>query len=95
MFLAGSAVWDGMFVHWYFMRFLGKSPFGSTGSGIDLRSYWMGYKGCEGVETRKGKIKFALDLKDLTHSHHAGDDAKELAAVFAAIIANREAFKRS
>src|SRR5690606_41670420 len=30
VFLAAPAVWDGMFVHWYFMRFLGKSPFGQT-----------------------------------------------------------------
>jgi len=89
VFLAGPAVWDGMFVHWYFMRFLGKSPFGATGSGIDLRSYWMGYKGCEWVETRKGKIKFDLQLSGLCHSHHAGEDAKELAIVFKEILAQR------
>ncbi|MCG8441648.1 MAG: hypothetical protein MI723_07565, partial [Caulobacterales bacterium] len=57
VFLAAPAVWDGMFVHWYFMRFLGKSPFGITGSGVDLRSYWMGVTGCEWVESRKGAIK--------------------------------------
>ena len=42
VFLAAPAVWDGMFVHWYFVRFIGHSPFGATGSGVDLRSYWMG-----------------------------------------------------
>ncbi len=36
VFLAAPAVWDGMFVHWYFMTYLGKGPFGATGSGIDL-----------------------------------------------------------
>jgi hypothetical protein len=36
VFLAAPAVWDGMFVHWYFVHFAGKSPFGQTGSGIDL-----------------------------------------------------------
>ncbi len=41
VFLAGPADWDGMFIHWSFINFLGKSPFGNTGSGIDLRSYWM------------------------------------------------------
>ena len=51
VFLAAPAVWDGMFVHWYFIRFLGKSPFGATGAGIDLRSYWMGVTGCEWVES--------------------------------------------
>lgn len=84
VFLAGPAVWDGMFVHWYFMNFLGKSPFGNTGSGIDLRSYWMGIKKCEWSETRK--INIINDLKlELTHTHHAAEDAQELATIFEAI----------
>lgn len=86
VFLAGPAVWDGMFIHWYFMRYVGKSPFGSTGSGIDLRSYWMGMKGCEWVETRKGKIKYSLGLHNVEHLHHAGEDARELAIVFNEIL---------
>jgi len=90
VFLAGPAVWDGMFVHWYFVKFLGKSPFGMTGSGIDLRSYWMGLTGCEWVETRTGKIKHALELQGLEHTHHAGEDAAELAAVFRVILESRD-----
>jgi len=89
VFLAGPAVWDGMFVHWYFLRFLGRSPFGATGSGIDLRSYWMGMTGGEWAETRKGRIKHALGLAGLAHTHHAGGDAAELAAVFQAMLAAR------
>ena len=88
VFLAAPAVWDGMFVHWYFMRFLGKSPFGPTGSGVDLRSYWMGKTGCEWVESRKGSIKHQLELSGLPHTHHAGEDARELAAVFEAVLAS-------
>lgn len=91
VFLAGPAVWDGMFVHWYFMRFLGKSPFSATGAGIDLRSYWMGLTGCEWAESRKGAIKRKLNLTDLPHTHHAGEDAAELAKVFEAILRRREA----
>lgn len=90
VFLAAPAVWDGMFVHWYFIRYLGKSPFGTTGSGVDLRSYWMGYSGCEWKDSRKGKIKFELALKNLKHSHHAGDDARELATVFEALLADQD-----
>jgi hypothetical protein len=86
VFLAGPAVWDGMFIHWYFFNFLGKSPFGQTGSGIDLRSYWMGIEKCEWIETRKGKIKYALGLKDIKHTHNALEDAKELAVVFDEIL---------
>lgn len=89
VFLAGPAVWDGMFIHWYFMRFVGKSPFGATGSGIDLRSYWMGMTGCEWVESRKGKIKYSLGLAGVEHTHHAGDDARELAIVFEKILERR------
>ncbi len=76
VFLGAPAVWDGMFVHWYFMRFVGKSPFGQTGSGIDLRSYWMGATGCEWSESRKGRIKFELGIEDLPHTHHAGKDCR-------------------
>ncbi|MEZ5590595.1 MAG: exonuclease [Gammaproteobacteria bacterium] len=89
VFLAGPAVWDGMFVHWYFVRFIGYSPFGPTGSGIDLRSYWMGLQGCGWFETQAPKIKKALDLDKLPHTHHAGEDAAELAQVFAAILRYR------
>ncbi|BBH70842.1 hypothetical protein ACTI_75270 [Actinoplanes sp. OR16] len=85
VFLAAPAVWDGMFVHWYFVRYLGHSPFGSTGSGVDLRSFWMGATGCEWVESRKGKIKHALGVTDVPHTHHAGEDAAELAQVFEAV----------
>jgi hypothetical protein len=90
VFLAGPAVWDGMFVHWYFMRFTGKSPFGATGSGIDLRSYWMGKTGCEWVQSRKGTIKSTLGLTGLPHTHHAGADAVELAQVFEAVVRHRD-----
>ncbi len=89
VFLAGPAVWDGMFVHWYFVKFLGKSPFGATGSGIDLRSYWMGQNGCEWNATHKSRIKRELGLRGLPHTHHAGDDARELAAVFEAMLKQR------
>lgn len=86
VFLAGPAVWDGMFIHWYFVRFIGHSPFGPTGSGIDLRSYWMGLQGCGWFETQAPKIKKALSLEQLAHTHHAGEDAAELAQVFAAML---------
>jgi hypothetical protein len=90
VFLAAPAVWDGMFVHWYFLRFTGKSPFSATGAGIDLRSYWMGLTNCEWSQTRKPTIKHALGLTNLPHTHHAGDDAAELAQIFAAVLSTRD-----
>jgi len=86
VFLAAPAVWDGMFVHWYFIRFTGKSPFGQTGSGVDLRSYWMGLTGCGWFDSHKSKMKKTLGLADLPHTHHAGEDAAELAQVFNAVL---------
>jgi hypothetical protein len=86
VFLAAPAVWDGMFVHWYFVRFTGTSPFGVTGSGIDLRSYWMGRNRSSWFGTRKSEIKRVLGLTGLPHTHHAGEDAAELAQVFQAVL---------
>jgi len=86
VFLAAPAVWDGMFVHWYFTRFTGKSPFGATGAGIDLRSFWMGLRGCAWNESHQHTIKESLGLTGLPHTHHAGEDAAELGEVFAAVL---------
>ena len=86
VFLAAPAVWDGMYVHWYFIRFVGRNPFGTTGAGVDLRSYWMGKTGCEWTDSHKSGIKDKLGVKGFPHTHNALDDARELAAVFAAVI---------
>ncbi|WP_328652204.1 exonuclease [Micromonospora sp. NBC_00330] len=90
VFLAAPAVWDGMFVHWYFVRFVGHSPFGATGSGVDLRSYWMGLTGGEWAQIHQGTIKDELGLHDMPHTHHAGEDAAELAQVFDAVLRRRQ-----
>lgn len=89
VFLAAPAVFDGMFVHWYFVRFCGVSPFGASGAGLDLRSYWMGMKGCEWSASHKNTMKRELGVRGLPHTHNAGDDAAELAGVFAAVLASR------
>jgi hypothetical protein len=86
VFLAAPAVWDGMFVHWYFVRFTGASPFGATGAGVDLRSYWMGRVAGQYSTTHKADILRAVGLT-LPHTHHAGEDAAELAQIFHAVRA--------
>jgi DNA polymerase III epsilon subunit-like protein len=90
VFLAAPAVWDGMFVHWYFVRFTGRSPFGATGSGVDLRSYYMGATGGEWSRSHKSTVKRELGLTHLPHTHHAGEDAAELAQVFDALRRTRQ-----
>ena len=89
VFLAAPAVWDGMFVHWYFVKFTGSNPFGTTGSGIDLRSYWMGRTGCEWGSTSQQSIKHAMGLANLPHTHQAGEDAAELGQIFAALLSSQ------
>ncbi|GAA2215543.1 hypothetical protein GCM10009850_110110 [Nonomuraea monospora] len=91
VFLAAPAVWDGMYVHWYFVRFTGKNPFGTTGSGVDLRSYWMGVTGSEWSGSHKSQIKKRFGLEKLPHTHHAGEDAAELAQVFDAVLRREQA----
>lgn len=88
VFLAGPAVWDGMWVHWYFIRFLGRNPFGVTGSGIDFRSYWMGLERTTWNKTGKKAVAKKLGPVDLPHTHRADDDAKELAAYFEKVLAH-------
>jgi hypothetical protein len=46
----------------------------------------MGLRGCEWGETRKGRIKYELGINELPHTHHAGEDAIELATVFEAVL---------
>ena len=95
IFLAAPAVWDGMFIHWYFMRFVGESPFGPTGAGVDLRSYWMGVTGLGWIQSRKTQIIDTTGLGDLQHTHHAGEDALELAQIFEAAMRIRDDQKHS
>lgn len=43
VFLAAPAVWDGMFLHWYFLRFTGKSPGQPNRQRHDLASQLTGF----------------------------------------------------
>lgn len=87
VFLAAPAVWDGMFIHWYFVEFCGSNPFGVTGSGIDLRSYWMGKRRIpHWTDTGKKAIVKAVGPTENKHTHNALDDAKALAELFAKVV---------
>lgn len=90
VFVAAPAVFDGMFLHWYFIKFAGRNPFGVTGAGIDLRSYWMGAEGTSWYATGRTLIQQALGIAGLRHTHHALDDARELAAIFGAVLRHRQ-----
>jgi len=74
------AVFDWMFIHWYFVRFIGESPFGFSGA-LDIKTMYQ------------QKARVTLDLagrSDLPpklassqrHTHNALDDAVEQAEIF-------------
>jgi DNA polymerase III epsilon subunit-like protein len=85
--VAFNASFDWMWVHWYFVKFLGRDPFGI--SGLDIKAYAMGALGREKwSETTKKELMRDRRLRtDLPHTHHALDDAREQAELFAKVRA--------
>lgn len=79
VFVAFNATFDWSFVNYYFHRFLGRNPFGI--SGLDIKAYYMGLKGCAWGETVKRRV--ASDFpSSAKHTHNALDDAIEQAEIF-------------
>jgi len=79
VFVGFNATFDWMFTHWYFMKFLGRDPFGI--SGLDVKAYYMGMKNCNWSETIKKKVRSEFPSKR-KHTHNALDDAIEQAEIF-------------
>lgn len=79
VFVGFNATFDWMFVHWYLIRYVGKSPFSI--SGLDLKAYYMGMMGESWTNTSKRKITKQFPTT-LPHTHNALDDAREQAQLF-------------
>lgn len=79
IFVAFNATFDWSFIHWYFIKFLGRDPFGI--SGLDIKAYYMGARKVRWGETTKKHVRsfFATTKK---HTHNALDDALEQAEIF-------------
>jgi DNA polymerase III epsilon subunit-like protein len=79
VFVAFNATFDWSFTHWYFMKFLGRDPFGI--SGLDIKAYYMGKRNVRWGETTKRDVRsFFTTTKK--HTHNAVDDACEQAEIF-------------
>jgi len=84
VFVGYPAAFDFMFVYWYLMRFVGRSPF--SFSALDVKTMAM-------VMLRKDyrrSTKSAMPRRwfdDLPHSHVALDDALEQGALFCNMLA--------
>jgi DNA polymerase III epsilon subunit-like protein len=79
IFIAFNAVFDWMFINYYFLHYLGRNPFGH--SALDIKAFYMGMAGVPWEETSMRYIspRF-LGARDLTH--HALRDALDQAEIF-------------
>jgi DNA polymerase III epsilon subunit-like protein len=83
VFVGFNATFDWMFTHWYFIKFLGRDPFGI--SGLDIKAYYMGMKNVVWGQTTKKNIRSQF-APTTEHSHNALDDSKEQAEIFEKIL---------
>jgi hypothetical protein len=87
VFVAYPAGFDFLFVYWYLMRFVGRSPF--SFSALDMKSFAMAVLRKDYRDSTKRNMP--KDWFDpLPHSHVALDDAIEQGALFCNMLkANR------
>lgn len=83
VFVGFNAAFDWSFVNWYFHRYHRSNPFGV--SGIDIKSYYMGKRGCSWDDTKWSKIKEQLQPLEYDQTHNALEDAIAQAELFARI----------
>lgn len=87
LFLAFNAPFDWMFVHDYFIRYLGENPFGH--SAIDIKAVYMGHSRKPWIET-SGKNLHNIFNHSKTLTHNALEDAIEQAVIFERLLAQME-----
>lgn len=76
---------DWSFLYWYFVRFGGASPFKHS-RGFDIKTAFA-VKGRRTLVS-SGRDKLPAELRPgLAHTHHALDDAREQAEIFARLFA--------
>jgi hypothetical protein len=81
-------VFDWMFLHWYFVRYCGESPFGFSG-GLDMKSIYQS-KARVTID-RAGRNDLPEELASTgPHTHNALDDAIEQAQIFSRLFTWRE-----
>jgi hypothetical protein len=71
---------DWMFMHWYFIRFHGRSPFGFS-SALDMKTIYQQKAGVTLDDAGLADLPVELSPKQ-EHTHNALDDAIEQAEIF-------------
>lgn len=79
VFVGFNATFDWSFTHWYFMKFLGRDPFGI--SGLDIKAYFMGMQKVKWGGTTKKHVRKIFPSTQ-KHTHNAVEDAVEQAEIF-------------
>lgn len=88
IFVAAPGGFDFMWMHWYFIRFLGTSPFGLRL--LDMRSFLMGQRGCAFGAAGISSLP-AWMSEGLPHTHVALDDAMKQCAIFGNMLEDNRA----
>ena len=86
IFVAYPLGYDFLFVYWYVMRFVGRSPF--SHSGIDIKTFAMALLG----KDYRASTKRAMPRRWFSrrpHTHVALDDAIEQGELFCRMLAER------
>jgi ribonuclease T len=89
LMVAFNAPFDWMFIHDYFMRCLGRSPFGH--SAVDIKAVYLGATGCTWADTSGPNLHRRYDHGS-SLTHNALDDALSQAAILEGIL--QEFFSR-
>jgi len=79
VFVGLNAPFDWGFVNYYFLKYLGKNPFGFTA--LDIKALFMGVTGCSWYETRSSAIDKVVN-PSLKGDHDALQDARYQAELF-------------
>lgn len=84
VFVGLNAPFDWAFINYYFHKHTGANPFGFTA--IDMKAYYMGATGCRWKETKSSQMIARLNPQSAPN-HHALDDARFQAELFALMLA--------
>lgn len=91
VFVGYPAGFDFLFVYWYLIKFVGKSPF--SFSALDIKTYAMAVLGCDYRKVDK-RMLARFREPNLPHTHVAVEDAIEQGYLFLNLRKAREAAYR-
>ena len=87
-FVAFNAPFDWMFINDYFLRFLGRNPFGHRA--LDMKALYMGLRGVPWLETSHANVSRDYAMPEAL-PHHAEEDALATAELFSRMLQELQA----